>query len=70
MLFSGSGLGWYGDVGPAAGLGLCLLLYPVQVALATVWLRWFALGPVEWVLRSITYAGVQPLRAAAGDGRR
>jgi uncharacterized membrane protein YeiB len=32
---------------------------------ARLWLRWFAIGPFEWVLRSWTYGRRMPLRRTA-----
>jgi uncharacterized protein len=29
------------------------------------WLKQFRFGPAEWVWRSLTYGGPQPMRAAA-----
>jgi uncharacterized protein len=64
-LFYGYGLGLYGRVGPAAGLGLSVLLYAGQVAASGWWLRRFRFGPVEWLWRSLTYGRRQPLRLVA-----
>ena len=32
-----------------------------QLTLATLWLRWFRIGPLEWVWRTLTYWKPQPL---------
>jgi uncharacterized protein len=68
LLFYGYGLGLYGRLGSAAGVGIGLLLYAAQVALSRAWLRRYRFGPVEWLWRSLTYGSRQPLRLAEGTG--
>jgi uncharacterized protein len=48
------GLGMYGLISPSAGIALCVAVYAVLLLLASLWRKVFALGPMEWVLRSIT----------------
>ncbi len=62
MIFYSYGLGLYGRLGPAAGLGLSFLIFAAQVPLSAWWLRRFRFGPVEWVWRSLTYGRIQPMR--------
>jgi uncharacterized protein len=64
-IFYSYGLGLYGQVGPAAGLGLSVLIYAGQVAASVWWLGRFRFGPVEWLWRSLTYGRRQPLRLVA-----
>jgi len=64
-LFYGYGLGWYGRVGPLAGIGLAVLIYGLQVPLSVWWLRRYRFGPVEWAWRSLTYGALQPWRVAS-----
>ncbi len=54
-LFYGYGLGLYGKLGPAQGLGLSLAIFGLQAVLSTAWLRRFRFGPVEWAWRTATY---------------
>jgi uncharacterized protein len=61
-VFYSYGLGFYGNVGPAAGLTLSLLIFGAQVPLSVWWLRRFRFGPVEWIWRSLTYGKAQPMR--------
>jgi Protein of unknown function (DUF418) len=49
-IFYGYGLGLFGKVGPAAGLGLTFAIYAMQIPLSLWWLRRFRFGPMEWVL--------------------
>ncbi len=61
-IFYSYGLGLYGKVGPAAGLGLSLLIFAAEVPISIWWLRRFRFGPIEWIWRSLTYAKAQPMR--------
>lgn len=60
-IFYSYGLGMYGQIGPLLGLGLTGIIYLSQVALSVWWLRHARYGPLEWVLRSITYNQLQPI---------
>ena len=62
-LFYSYGLGLYGRIGPALGLGLSGVIFLAQIPLSQWWLRRFRFGPVEWLWRSLTYGALQPLRA-------
>lgn len=55
------GLGWYGHISYAAGLGLTLGIFALQVPLSVAWLRIFRFGPAEWAWRCLTYGRRQPL---------
>ncbi len=61
-IFYHYGLGFYGKVGPAAGVGLTLLIYGLQIPLSVWWLKHFRFGPVEWLWRTLTYGKLQPVR--------
>ncbi len=64
-LFYGWGLGLWGRVGPAAGLGLALLIYfGIQVPWSLWWLRHHERGPMEALWARLTYG-----RSAAGAVR-
>lgn len=63
-LFYGYGAGWYGKVGPAAGVALTVAIYALQVVFSRWWLARFHFGPCEWLWRSLTYAKLQPMRRA------
>ena len=57
LIFYGYGLGWFGKVGPVAGLGLALVIYGGQMGLSRWWLGRWAQGPAEAAWRWVTYAG-------------
>lgn len=54
-----------GKVSPAHIVGLALIGFALQLALARAWLSKFRFGPVEWLWRTLTYWKVQPLRVAS-----
>lgn len=58
-----TGLGPWGPVMPAAGIGLSCAIFAAQVAASRWWLARFRFGPVEWLWRSVSYGTLQPLRA-------
>ncbi len=62
--FYNYGVGFYGKVGPAAGIGLTLLIYGLQIPLSVWWLRRFRFGPAEWLWRTLTYGRLQPMRVS------
>jgi uncharacterized protein len=68
FIFYGWGLGYWGRIGPTLQLGLAIAIYfVVQVPLSRWWLGRFALGPMEYVWRALTYghAALAP-RSARG----
>lgn len=61
FLFYGIGLGWYGEISRTGQLGLVILTIMLQIMLSMLWLRFYRIGPMEWVWRSLTYLRMQPL---------
>jgi uncharacterized protein len=62
FLYYGWGLGWAGHVGAADTLGIALVIFAVQIAIAHAWLRYFRFGPLEWLWRTAVYWKRQPMR--------
>ncbi|MFQ5777077.1 MAG: DUF418 domain-containing protein [Terriglobia bacterium] len=62
-IFYSYGLGLYGQVGPAQGLVLSVLIYAFQILLSVWWVRRFRFGPAEWLWRTLTYGKLQPMRS-------
>ncbi len=54
------GLGWYGKLGLAQLAELGLAVIAVQMIVSALWLGVCAFGPVEWLLRSVSYGRLQP----------
>ncbi|MCX7839949.1 MAG: DUF418 domain-containing protein [Anaerolineae bacterium] len=62
LIFYGYGLGWFGRVDRATGVGLAIVIYVFQVLLSAWWVKRFRYGPAEWLWRSLTYLKPQPFR--------
>jgi uncharacterized protein len=60
-VFYGIGLGMLGKIGVAWSVALGLGFFVVQVFVARWWLQHFAMGPVEWLWRTLTYFRLQPI---------
>jgi uncharacterized protein len=54
-LFYGHGLGLFGRVDRAGQLALVAAVWIVELAVSSLWLSRFAVGPAEWLTRWITY---------------
>lgn len=57
-IFSAYGLDLWTKVDRATASGIAILVTILLIIVLTVWRIWFKLGPFEWVLRRITYAGI------------
>lgn len=62
------GLGLWGRFGFAQLMGIAVLIWIAQGAFSMVWLRFFTMGPAEWVLRAVTYGGWSQLRRPDASG--
>jgi uncharacterized protein len=60
LLFYGFGFGLMGEIGVATAVGAGILFFITQVLLARWWMARFAMGPVEWLWRSLTYFRLHP----------
>jgi uncharacterized protein len=60
LVFNGVGLGLHGQVGVAGVLGIALAVAITVELCARLWLGRFRTGPLEALLRRITYAGRPP----------
>lgn len=54
FVFDSWGLGWFGRMDRLEQLGVVALAWIVDLGFATLWLRFFRLGPLEWLWRSLT----------------
>jgi uncharacterized protein len=64
FLFCGFGLGLMGSAGPAFCLKLSVLIFGVQMIGSHLWLKFFRMGPAEWLWRWWTYGTRPQLRRA------
>lgn len=49
------GLGLYGKVARSDQMAIVILVYMLQICWSLLWLRWFTIGPAEWLWRWLTY---------------
>jgi uncharacterized protein len=61
------GLGLFGRISPALAFPLCMAVYAALMAAANLWLSVFRLGPLEWLLRSLTEGRAVALTRPAGS---
>ena len=54
-IFYGYGFGMFGKVGALLATLTAVAIFLVQIAVSSLWLRYFAYGPVEWIWRQLTY---------------
>ncbi|WP_054950319.1 DUF418 domain-containing protein [Numidum massiliense] len=66
-IFYSFGFGLFGKVGPFAAVWLVCAIFVLQMGLSALWLRYFRIGPLEWVWRVFTYMSVPPLRRPATE---
>jgi uncharacterized protein len=55
FIFYGWGLGYYGKIGALTATLLAFAIFTAQIVISTLWLKYFAYGPVEWIWRQLTY---------------
>lgn len=68
VLFYGFGL--FGQLGPGGILLLSLAISAVIALFSVAWLNRYAMGPAEWLLRSIAHGTRRPLLAPGASPRR
>jgi uncharacterized protein len=54
-IFYGHGLGLFGRVDRAGQLVMVMAIWAFQLTASRVWLRYFAVGPVEWLTRWLVF---------------
>ena len=62
FIFYNWGLGYLGQLSNTEALGIALIVFVLQALASAAWLRHFRYGPVEWLWRSGTRMGWQPLK--------
>jgi uncharacterized protein len=63
-IFYGYGFGRFGTIGALKATLLALTIFAVQIILSSIWLRYFAYGPMEWIWRQLAYGRRLSLRRA------
>ena len=54
-IFYGHGFGLFGRIDRAGQLGIVIAIWGFQLLASSAWLRYFALGPVEWIVRWVAF---------------
>ena len=62
LIFYGYGLGLFGKMGGAMGIGLTIVIYLLQIPFSHWWMKRFKYGPAEWLWRSLSYGKPQPMK--------
>lgn len=60
LIFYSYGLGIYGEISFTTGILFVFIIYIGQMALSLLWVRYFYIGPIEYIWRFFTY-GKRPL---------
>jgi len=69
-IFYGYGLGLFGRIDRTGQLAIVIAIWAAQLVASSVWLRYGALGPVEWLLRSFVYRRRSPLLRSSSAAAR
>lgn len=69
LLFYGEGLSLFGRVSRAGQLAIVLLIWALQIVFSNLWFRFYRMGPLESIWRSLTYWKLQSLRLPAAMAR-
>lgn len=67
ILFSPYGLNLWGRYGWAEMTGVAAIMFVGLLIVANIWVRFFAMGPLEWLWRSLVYLKWQPFRHPSGQ---
>ncbi|WPP50705.1 DUF418 domain-containing protein [Catalinimonas niigatensis] len=60
LIFNGVGLGLMTKVGPTITFPLALIFF-LQIAFSIMWLKYFTMGPLEWVWRVLVSGKFMPI---------
>ena len=66
FLFYSFGLRWFGRVGYTGMFAITVVLFSIQMAASTWWLKRYRFGPVEWLWRTLTYGRAPAMRVVDG----
>jgi uncharacterized protein len=66
FLFYSFGLRWFGRVGYTGMFAITVVLFAIQMAVSTWWLKRYRFGPVEWLWRTLTYGRAPAMRIEGG----
>jgi uncharacterized protein len=55
LIFYGYGSGYFSRVGALQATLIAFAIFALQIVLSSIWLKFFAYGPMEWIWRQLTY---------------
>ena len=61
LFFFGYGLNYFGELQFYQLYYVVVSIWIVQLIISPIWLRYFYIGPLEWLWRSLTYFKIQPM---------
>lgn len=64
-IFYGYGFGLFGELGALDSTLIALTIFLFQVVISSLWLKYYAYGPMEWIWRQLTYRRRLSLRPAS-----
>ncbi len=62
FIFDGFGLGFFGQFQYYQLYYVVFAIWLIQMIYSPIWLRYFQMGPLEWLWRSLVYLKKQPMR--------
>ncbi|KEK24555.1 DUF418 domain-containing protein [Bacillus gaemokensis] len=62
ILIAGSMFNFTGNLTYMQTLYVCIVIYVIQIVFSFIWMKFFKMGPLEWIWRVITYWTVTPLK--------
>lgn len=62
LVFYSYGLGYFGQLGPLAQVGISLAIFILQAIVSAYWVEHFQYGPLEWLWRYASYGKRPPFR--------
>jgi len=65
FLFYSFGLKWFGTVTYTGMLEITVVMFAIQMAVSTWWLKRYRFGPIEWLWRTLTYGHAPAMRLEA-----
>jgi uncharacterized protein len=68
LFFYGYGMGYYGRIGQFGLYFLVVEIFIVQVVFTAFWLRYYQMGPAEWLLKSLVHKKKVPFRRKEQSG--
>lgn len=69
IFFYGFGMGYYARFGQPGLYYIVLEIFIIQIVFTVFWLKYYYIGPAEWLLKAITHRKWVPIKRVAETGR-